>query len=284
MSRKGGRVVLLRLVLAIAFAAAPFLVPGCIEASAFYHPASHGRAAPALAEDVRFATTDGLTLHGWFIPAKDAPSPAPTVLHVHGNAGDVSNHRPACEYLAEQGYNVLLFDYRGFGASDKPRGLLRRDKLVEDTRAALDYLLTRPDVDRDRIAIFGYSLGAVLGLAAADRPEVRAVVAFAGFSSWKGVASDHGGVLGKVFIARGYDATESVKRLGDRPLLIVHGTADRVVPYRHAELIYAAAAEAGVRADLLPVPQGSHVSIGSDPLVHAAVVEFLCAELGAQGP
>ncbi|HZW11365.1 MAG TPA: alpha/beta fold hydrolase [Phycisphaerales bacterium] len=275
--------MLWRLALAVALSMSPLLAPGCLEASAFYHPAHRGNTAPAHALDVRFPTTDGLTLHGWFFPARGGASPAPTVLHVHGNSGDVSGHRFACDFLADRGFNVLLFDYRGFGASDPARGILRRKDLVEDTAAALDYLLTRQDVDPERIAVFGYSLGAVLGLAAAERPEIGAVVAYAGFSTWKGVASDHAGPLGRALIARGYDATETVARLGDRPVLIVHGTADRVVPYRHAELIYAAAQRAGIRAELMPVERGSHISIGSDERVRGAVVAFLERELGA-GP
>lgn len=81
---------------------------------------------------------DGLWLHGWFMPAggrNPGDGPAPTVLHVHGNAGDVSNHRFACDFLRDSGFNVLLFDYRGSGESDKPDGLLRREWLVEDSHA-----------------------------------------------------------------------------------------------------------------------------------------------------
>ncbi len=279
--------MLLRLILAAIAAAAPFLAPGCLEASAFYHPRASGSATPAAFEDVRFPTTDGLTLHGWFIPARgsDRPAgPAPTVLHVHGNAGDVSSHRFACEFLAERGFNVLLFDYRGFGRSDPPRGLLRREKLAQDTRAALDYLATRRDVDPGRVAVFGYSLGAVLGLGAAERDGVRAVVAYAGFASWKGIAGDHGGLLGRVLIPGGQDATESVASLGDRPLLIVHGTHDRVVPFRHALLLLDAAESAGVHAELLRIEGGDHISIGSDQRVRDAVEAFLRGALDAPPP
>lgn len=270
----------LAFLLAIGAGVSPFLAPGCIEARAFYYPGSAGLPAPAGAEDVRFPTTGGLTLHGWFIPASSpTPGPAPTVLHVHGNAGDVSDHLVACEFLAEVGFNVLLFDYRGFGRSD--RGRLRRERLVEDTQAALDYLLARPDVDRERVAVFGYSLGGVLGLAASERPEVRAVVVYAAFSTWRGVAADHGGVLGRVLIRSGRDAADSVRRLGDRPLLIVHGTDDQVVPYHHGAALLGAANAAGVPAELLRVEGGDHFSIATDPAVREAVAAFLRRELGA---
>ena len=276
----------LKLLLAALLALSPFLAPGCLEASTFYHPEHRESATPAGFEDVRFPTTDGLTLHGWFMPAlgraPDAGA-APTVLHVHGNAGDIAVHRGNCEFLAPRGFNVLIFDYRGYGASDRPRGTLHREQLVADTEAALDYLATRDDVDHTRTAVFGYSLGAVLGLAAAaDRPEVRAVVAFAGFSSWKGVAGDHAGVLGRVLIAGGDDAVDSVARLGERPLLIVHGTRDGIVPFRHAGLLRDAAERAGVHAELLPIEGANHLTLGTNPFVRDRVEAFLRAALDAQ--
>ena len=267
------------LFLGILAALSPFLLPGCLEASVFYHPRANHTATPAGYEDVRFPTTDGLSLHGWFLPAEGRPPEAglaPTVLHVHGNSGSIAGHRFAVEFLPSEGFNVLLFDYRSFGNSDKARGYLRREWLVEDTNAALNYLLTREDVDPDRVALFGYSLGAVLGLAvAAEREEVRAVVEYAGFASWEGVAADKAGFLGQWLIAPGFDAVDSVAALGERPLLIVHGTRDGVVSFRHARVLREAAEEAGVPVEFLRIEGGNHISIGSDPVVRAAVVEFL---------
>ncbi|MCC7390000.1 MAG: alpha/beta fold hydrolase [Phycisphaerales bacterium] len=270
------------LLLALVAVVAPWLLPARFEAGAFYHPASNHAPTPAGCQQVTFPTTDGLTLHGWFMPARGrAPGPAPTVLHVHGNTGDISNHRAVCDFLQDAGFHVLLFDYRGFGASDGASGPLRREWLVEDTRAAIDYLLTRPDVDHDRLAVFGYSLGAVLGMAAsAERERVRAVVTYAGFATWRGVAADKAGPLGRLLIGRGHDATDSAAALGARPLLIVHGTRDGLVRQYHADLIAAAAAAAGVPVEQLRIDGGTHISLGSDPQVRERVVDFLTRELG----
>ncbi|MBK7406087.1 MAG: alpha/beta fold hydrolase [Phycisphaerales bacterium] len=274
------------LLLVLGLLLPPMLLPGCLEASAFYHPRFQASPIPPGFEDVRFPTTDGLTLHGWFIPAvgrtPDA-GPAPTVLHVHGNSGDIAAHLGNCRFLAAEGFNVFLFDYRGYGTSDRPRGTLRRDQMLADTEAALDFLAARNDVDHTRTAIFGYSLGAVLGLAAAaDEPQVRAVVAFAGFSSWKGVAADHAGLLGRLLIGNGEDAADSVGRLGDRPLLVVHGTRDGIVPYRHAGLLLDAASRAGVRAELCTVEGANHLTLGGNPEVRGRVAGFLRRELDTE--
>ena len=274
------------LVLAVVFGLAPWLMPGNVEARAFYHPTPRVMPTPEGYEDVRFHTTDGLTLHGWFMPAegRDAQAgPAPTVLHVHGNSGSVGGHRFACDFLPPAGFNVLLFDYRGFGASDPPAGLLRRESLVEDTEAALDYLLTRDDVDPERIAVFGYSLGAVLALAvSAERDEVRAVVEYAGFATWRGVAADKAGPLGRLLIDDGFDAVDSVAALGDRPLLIVHGSRDGLVRESHAGEIQRAAEAAGVPVQRMRVRGGTHISLGADESVRERVVKFLRRQLKAR--
>ncbi|HEX7926650.1 MAG TPA: alpha/beta hydrolase, partial [bacterium] len=69
-------------------------------------------------EPVRFRSQDGTVLAGWFLPAQ-TPGRAPlgTVIHFHGNAANISNHLYAVRWLPKAGYNVLLFDYRGYGDS-----------------------------------------------------------------------------------------------------------------------------------------------------------------------
>lgn len=271
--------MLRRILLAVVLSFAPWRVSERIEAAFFYHPRSNGVPTPSEFESVRFPTSGGLTLHGWFMPAREHASgggPAPTVLHVHGNTGDVANHRGACEFLSRLGFNVLLFDYRGFGRSDVPDGPLTREGLAEDTLAALDYLASRPDIDISRIAVYGYSLGATFALyAAAERPWVCAAVAFAGFAGWEEIASDHAGLVGPILINRGYDAAHSIGGLGERPVLIVHGTADGIVPVRHAHLLADAAARSGVPVELLILDGVGHLTLPREPGVASRVGAFL---------
>lgn len=232
------------------------------ETTFFYWPTREAFVDPPGVENVTFETSDDLTLHGWFLPAEGAePGEArPAVLHVHGNAGNVAWHLEYTEFLRRGGFHVLLFDYRRFGRSDR-QGRLKRAQVRRDADAALDYLLSRPDVDPQRVGIYGYSLGGVYGLdLAARRPEVRAVISLAAFSEWAEVASDHApDFLARLLIRPGADAVRSVERLGERPLLLVHGTRDVIVPVRHVRAIEAAAVAAGV-------PTESHVIEGADHL------------------
>ena len=199
-------------------------------------------------EDVYFASADGSRLHGWFIAAAGAPRG--TVLHLHGNAANISNHLPLVAWLPRAHYNVLLFDYRGFG---KSAGAPTLDGVVEDGRAALAYLRTRRDVDANRLAVYGHSLGGAtaLRMLAVDRAGVRIAIIESAFASYRDIASDatRGNLvfmLLRPFVitlpAREQDPITSLARI-DIPLVFVHGDADRVVPLAHGERLFAAARE-----------------------------------------
>ena len=234
-------------------------VTGCLESTFFYHPGSNTPPPPAGIEEVWFDGPDGSRIHGWFLPARGVGEDelAPAVLHVHGNAGTMNDHLATCDWLPDTGVHVLMFDYRGYGRSD--RGRLVRANLVADGNAALDYLLSRPEIDPERIGLYGWSMGGVIGLGvASQRDEVDAVVAAAAFSSWKRVAGDFLPILGQLLIPGGLNAEDSVRLLGSRPLLLVHGTSDGIVRSYHSERLRDAAADAGVPVELILLDGLSH--------------------------
>ncbi|WP_259643245.1 alpha/beta hydrolase, partial [Pseudomonas syringae] len=68
-------------------------------------------------QDVNLTAADGTRLHGWWLPAKEGVPVKGTVLHLHGNGGNLSWHLGGVWWLPEQGYQVLMLDYRGYGES-----------------------------------------------------------------------------------------------------------------------------------------------------------------------
>lgn len=274
--------------LLLLLAVSALLLPGCradMFESSFYYPSRDPFLTPPGVEDVAIPTPDGLTLHGWLIRPPNAPpdAPLPAVLHAHGNAGNVAGHFACSAFLADHGLAVLLFDYRSYGRSAPSPRRLRRDDLLIDTLAALDRLRTLPGIDPGRIALFGNSLGGVLALAAAaERPDdVRAVVSVAAFSGWKSIARRHAGLVGAAVIPAGLDAADSIARLGARPVLILHGDRDEIVPLSHAGELDRAAHAAGVPARLLIAPGAGHNDIlADDPALQREVAAFVAEALG----
>ena len=127
----------------------------------------------AQAEVVSFPTADGLTLRGWFVSTSDSP-PAYTVLVFNGNAGNWAYRAPLATSLQQQGHQVLLFDYRGYGGNG---GKPTEDGLRADARAARSYLLERDDVDASRLVYIGESLGTAVAIAlAAEYPPAGVIL------------------------------------------------------------------------------------------------------------
>jgi uncharacterized protein len=228
-----------------------FAVVYLAQRSLIYFPGSisPGRdLLPAEAEVVEFHTADGLRLAGWFLPAAGRidrsgpePMPGPAVLIFNGNAGDRSHRLLLAEALSERGYSVLLFDYRGYAGNP---GTPSEDGLRADARAAVDVLAARPDVDPDRIAYFGESLGAaVAGGLATERPPA-ALILRSPPSSLADVGRHHYPFL-PIFDALLFDRYPLAEQLGGVrvPLLVLVTERDEIVPAELSRRVFDAAAE-----------------------------------------
>jgi fermentation-respiration switch protein FrsA (DUF1100 family) len=226
-------------------------LPSVIERQ-FFHPDATVYTLPAqfglAAEDVSIPGPEGSRLHGWWMPA--AGSARGTVLHLHGNAGNISAHLPLVAWLPHAGFNLLTVDYRGFGRSD---GAASLNGIVDDAQAALQWLRARPGVDPQRLVVLGQSLGGATAarLVGRDPGGVKLLVLDCAFASYRGVALD--AVRGTWLAAL---APAAVQALPDAaadpvtavrtlrvPLLVMHSENDAVVPISHGRTLYAAAPE-----------------------------------------
>jgi fermentation-respiration switch protein FrsA (DUF1100 family) len=208
--------------------------------SPFYYPDQRLYSTPADAglafERVIFASQDGTQLAGWFIPAtgyRDPRNAKATVIQFHGNAQNMSAHWQFVSWLPQRGYNVFVFDYRGYGASQgspEPKGVF------EDSSAALSYLRSRPDVDPERLLVLGQSLGgtnAIAVVGAGNRAGVKGMAIESTFYSYSAIANDKFSGAGAL-VDDSYSADRYIGALSPIPLLLLHGTADPVIPYQHS--------------------------------------------------
>ena len=276
--RRWGRWLLKRLLGVAVVLGITFLSRVFIERRLFYFPDRAVGPVPLGVEAVRFESSDGMMLSGWWMPPagyRASAGPMPAVVHAHGNAGNVESHAGISSFLTSYGFGVLVFDYRGYGASDGGRGDLRRERLVEDTIAAVRYVRSREDVDASRVGLMGQSLGVSFAATAAARlGDVPAVALVSGFASWKGIARDHAGVFGTMLMRGGVDTRDAMARLGATPVLVVHGTADEIVPVHHAERIVDAARSAGVPVEQILLDGARH---NDAPEMHPAMTDGMAA-------
>ena len=182
-------------------------------------------------EEVTFRSADGTALSGWFVPATHAV--LGTVIHFHGNAQNMSAHFSFVDWLPAEGFNLFVFDYRGYGAS---QGLPSRQGVYDDCVAALEYVRKRPDVDPDRIVLFGQSLGGANALAVMGErrfPGVKAVVIESTFFSYRSIVRDKIGAmpvigplkwpLALVVTGNSHSPGAVVQNIAPVPLLLIHG-------------------------------------------------------------
>lgn len=258
--------------LRVALLAAAALLGGCTQL--FLHPGRqqvlHPQRLGLAHEDIWLDAADGAKLHGWYLPA--AGTARGTVLHLHGNAENISTFIAAVHWLPARGYNVLLIDYRGYGRSE---GYATVANVHEDARDALSYLLRRPGADSQRLVVFGQSLGGSAAIHTVarhpGRGQVKAVIAEGAFASYSRIAREKMSQawltwalqwpLSLLFSDR-YSAEDAVGRLDGVPLLLVHGDQDPVVPPSHARRLYDAARDP---RELWTVAGGRHVDAFARP-------------------
>ena len=231
-------------------------------------------------KDVYFPTTDGLVLHGWFLPAQGKARG--TVLFLHGNAENISTHIANVYWLPARNYNVFLPDYRGYGLS---QGTPSVPGVLDDITSAMTYLLDQPDVDPDRIVMLGQSLGGALAIYHAAhspyRQKIKALIAESTFSDYAGIAREKLAAFWLTWIIQwplsltidnAYSPLPAVGKVSPIPLLLIHGDQDGVIPARHSQVLFDAAQQP---KELWLAPSGGHIEAFRHKAYQDRLVEYL---------
>lgn len=211
---------------------------------------------------------------------------APLVLLWHGVTQTINDFEPIALYLAAQGYACVLPEIvdhgaRRTGANPSLHGLdVKRthDGIIEsvgDARRTLDYVLTRPDIDGQRIGLVGMSLGAIMGsiLTAID-PRVKTAVLLVGGADWKLLKpNDYPADPAQAALLEPVDPKNFAGRIAPRPVLLINARQDEFIPRPASDALFAATGEPKKQVWL----DGGHVL--SPMLVVPPVKQWLQATL-----
>ena len=233
----------------------------------FAHPARRLAWSPETSlnfRDVTFPSRDGLTLFGRFVPGKNHT----TIILLHGLGGTGSDMLLHAEVLVKAGYGVFLIDLRAHGSSDGDTSTYGLHE-ADDVAGAVDYLLTRVDVNGQKIGALGISLGAQAALRGALKSEHIRALALEGLNPSR--LSDHGGrpkslqrwlnypinwlyYRAYAFMIGGKDigVLEVIGEIAPRPILFIASGAKDIY---FSRLFYAAANEP---KELWELPNGLH--------------------------
>lgn len=184
--------------------------------------------------------TESGKLFSWWIPSANID--APTMLYFHGNDKNVGHVRDL-EYargMHGQGYNVLMIDYRGYGKSSG--GKPTEAKVYEDAESAWDYLVKQRGISPGHIFIYGHSLGGAIAIdLATHHADAAGIIEESSFTSMPAIASSMSYDLPTdMLIHERFDSLSKVAEL-KIPLLIIHGTWDKTVPYKMGQQLFDAA-------------------------------------------
>lgn len=261
---------------------ASLLLPGCT--NMFFIPMERMVRTPAdiglKYRDVTFQSSDGTPLHGWFLPAQGKARGS--ILFLHGNAENISTHIGSVYWLPAQGYNVFLFDYRGYGESGSVpefHGVMR------DAEAAIGEMLKLPETRDTPIVVYGQSIGAAISIYAVAHSEyrdhIRALIAESAFTSYRLIAREKLAAFWLTWpfqyplswtINDDYAPIKAVPLISPIPLLLVYSDEDRIVPEHHGQMLYEAAKQP---KQLWRVPNGRHISVFTHPDTRQRLLEYL---------
>ena len=186
--------------------------------------------------DVSIQTTDGVTLHGWYIPG----SGDRVLLFFHGNAGNISHRLESIRQFLHLGLSVLIIDYRGYGQSE---GRTTEQGIYRDAEAAWHYLTESSSTPERRIIVFGRSMGASAAAYLAARHHPLALIIESSFTSVPDIAGEYYPWLPVRWLSRLRHSAEEFVRETNSPVLVIHSRDDEIVPFHHGESIFAAARE-----------------------------------------
>jgi pimeloyl-ACP methyl ester carboxylesterase len=204
-----------------------------------YFPSRQLAAAPAVPfADVEIASEDGEQLHGWWVPATGGPRLGHLLL-LHGNAGNIGDRVPHVELLVAAGFDVLAFDYRGYGRSS---GRASERGTYLDARAALAALRRQEGVDPARVVYLGESLGGAIALELALSSPPAGLILQSAFTSIRDMARVHYPLIPRAAVPDAYPSLRLITGLR-APLLCLHGERDEIVPLLYGEALFDAAPE-----------------------------------------
>jgi uncharacterized protein len=209
-------------------------------------------------EDINLTTHDGVTLSGWLIKAKQMARG--TIIILHGVSESKIAGLPMAQQFHQRGYNVFLYDSRRHGESGGTYCTLGYYE-KHDATMAIDYLMSRKDINVGEIGLFGWSMGAVVAiLVASIDTRIAAVVAESGFATLRTVFDDYQKRMIKLpwhylrnivikrseflakFKANDVSPVDAVKNIRV-PIFLLHGTEDNLIKHDYSQQVFAAANE-----------------------------------------
>ncbi|AFY71143.1 alpha/beta hydrolase fold protein [Thalassoporum mexicanum PCC 7367] len=192
-------------------------------------------------QQVELVTEDEVKLSGWYIPANanDFMGRA-VVLFCHGNGGNISNRLDYIAIFNRLGFSTLMVNYRGYGESD---GKPSEEGTYMDMETAWKYLTEERLIPPERILVYGESLGGGVASHIAKKYRPGGLILASTFTRLNDRAAELYPFIPIRLLSKfSYNNIDRLPEI-DSPVLVIHSSDDRVIPFHHGQALYAAANE-----------------------------------------
>jgi pimeloyl-ACP methyl ester carboxylesterase len=214
-------------------------------------------------EDVYIQCQDGVKIHAWLMLRTSERNPLPTLVYYHGNAGNIGLRLPNAVIMMQTlNVNILLVEYRGYGNSDNVS--INEAGIKLDGQAALDYILTHPKVDPNKLILFGRSLGGAVAFDVGHYAQTKniplaGIIVENTFTNIPDMVDHLMPTIGyfKRFILRMKWDSKSIVPSLTCPVLYLAGAADTLVPHQHMLTLHSTTKQSKLNM-LHVVPNGTH--------------------------
>lgn len=204
-------------------------------------------------ERIELTMTDGTRLVGWYLPPaiSQVSRSFPALLWFYGNGENIGAIWPVLRDFRPAQAALLVVDYPGYGAS---AGKASEAGIYEAGELAYEALRQRPGVDRDRIYVYGRSLGSAVATRIAAEHNVAGLILESPFTSARAMAARHYKLVPTFLVRMKLDNLATIPRVR-APVLVFHGTADMLVPLAMGQEL---AREAGGPVEFVVIEGSGH--------------------------
>ncbi|MGJ4752955.1 alpha/beta hydrolase [Leptospira kmetyi] len=220
--------------------------------------------------EIKLETPDGETSYGLFFSAKGNES-RKTILYFHGNAGSLRTWGGIYEDFLPLGWNILVVDYRGYG---KNSGSLSENSMNADAALWLDYVLNDLKVPRNRIVIYGRSIGTGVACDLSSKNPDLNLFLETPFTDLPTLAKEYYPFLKPWMLRFRFPNSDKLENTNSR-IRIFHGTDDEIISYFHSQSIFRKLKEQNKDVILYTIPNGSHNNLTAYPEYHQALKKSL---------